>query len=149
MVQYAHTPWRDRAELLKVRQQFYPPAPPPAQAAAGSATTGHGNLSQQQEQIELEQQNAVSRVSMWMQRGSCPHMVESTGLITAAMLNDTHETRTRSNRPSPAIRLAYSAAFSRYVHASQGFFFLSFLPFGSLLTSAPDLAGVSPRDDLF
>lgn len=115
MVQYAHTPWRNRAELLKVRRQFYPPAS--ADEAAGSAADGSPH--EEQQQTELEQQNAVARVSMWMQRGSCPHMVESTGLITAAMLNDLEETRTRSNRPSPAIRLAYSAAFSRYVYASS------------------------------
>lgn len=52
---------------------------------------------------------------MWMQRGGCPHLVESTALLTAAILSDLHETRTGVHSSSYAIRAAYSAAFSRYV----------------------------------
>ena len=122
MVQYIHTPWRDRAELLKVRSQFYPsPPPPPLQPSmvadvpsnggAATATTPKTDT----EAAEAEQQHAVSRVSMWMQRGGCPHLVESTALLTAAILSDLHETRARVNSSSYAIRAAYSAAFSRYV----------------------------------
>ncbi|KAJ8132828.1 hypothetical protein O1611_g792 [Lasiodiplodia mahajangana] len=50
-----------------------------------------------------------------MQRGGCPHLVESTALLTAAVLSDLHESRTRANSSSYAIRAAYSAAFSRFV----------------------------------
>jgi hypothetical protein len=67
------------------------------------------------QEAEKRQQQAVSRVSMWMQRGGCPHMIESTALLTAAILSDLHESRTRANSSSYAIRAAYSAAFSRYV----------------------------------
>lgn len=35
---------------------------------------------------------AVARVSMWMQRGNCPHMVESTALLMAAILSDEEQT---------------------------------------------------------
>ncbi|KAI1132006.1 Las1-like-domain-containing protein [Nemania abortiva] len=66
-------------------------------------------------EAEKRQQQAVSRVSMWMQRGGCPHLVESTALLTAAVLSDLHESRTRANSSSYAIRAAYSAAFSRFV----------------------------------
>ncbi|RYP24541.1 hypothetical protein DL765_000561 [Monosporascus sp. GIB2] len=101
MVQYIHTPWRDRAELLRVRQQFYPS--PPAEAPTVTA------------EDEAKQQHAVSRVSMWMQRGGCPHLVESTALLVAAILSDLHDTRTGASSSSYAIRAAYSAAFSRFV----------------------------------
>lgn len=108
MVQYIHTPWRDRSELLNIRQQFYPspPSQPLTDVTTAATTTAAG---------EAEQHHAVSRVSMWMQRGSCPHLVESTALLTAAILSDLHETRTGANSSSYAIRATYSAAFSRYV----------------------------------
>ncbi|OTB05842.1 hypothetical protein M426DRAFT_319526 [Hypoxylon sp. CI-4A] len=138
MVQYLHTPWRDRAELLRVRQQFYPSPPPTTNAitASGSwagfqqdrdvraaaADVDEDDYGQDTEartkaakDEEAAKQHAVSRVSMWMQRGGCPHLVESTALLMAAVLSDLHETRTRANSSSYAIRAAYSAAFSRFV----------------------------------
>lgn len=70
-----------------------------------------------------EKQKAVARVSMWMQRGGCPHMVESTALLTAAILSDevnggtdvgigVEDGAARASR-GYAVRAAYSAAFSR------------------------------------
>ncbi|KAI1076267.1 Las1-domain-containing protein [Whalleya microplaca] len=122
MVQYIHTPWRDRAELLKVRGQFYPSPPSPSAANDGNSALINERRRSQEDRdaeddvrIEAEQQHAVSRVSMWMQRGGCPHLVESTALLMAAILSDLHETRTRANSSSYAIRAAYSAAFSRFV----------------------------------
>ncbi|KAH9909984.1 Las1-domain-containing protein [Xylariomycetidae sp. FL2044] len=129
MVQYIHTPWRDRTELLEVRQQFYPGSPSSTGAIITTTTTttttsitgltddddGGGDHHLRAEEAERQQQHAVSRVSMWMQRGGCPHLVESTALLTAAILSDLHETRTRANSSSYAIRAAYSAAFSRFV----------------------------------
>ncbi|KAL7625408.1 Cytoplasmic glyoxalase II [Parahypoxylon ruwenzoriense] len=157
MVQYIHTPWRDRAELLKVRQQFYPSPPPititttTTTATATATATGGDNspigslqerCSEQKflfsgdggddddgeagaevragegtwaEMEEAAQQYAVSRVAMWMQRGGCPHLVESTALLMAAVLSDVRETRARANSSSYALRAAYSAAFSRFV----------------------------------
>ncbi|ORY71688.1 Las1-like-domain-containing protein [Pseudomassariella vexata] len=104
MVQYIHTPWRDQAALLEVRGQFYP---------ATQSTTD--DITDQQAAAEEQQRHAVSRVAVWVQRGSCPHMVESTSLLMAALLDDFQEARTRSSSASSAVRLAYSAAFSRFV----------------------------------
>ncbi|KAI0129325.1 Las1-domain-containing protein [Hypoxylon sp. NC0597] len=116
MVQYLHTPWRDRAELLKVRRQFYPS--PPTGPQHNQYEDDNNNDDDDDEKTAKEEaakQHAVSRVSMWMQRGGCPHLVESTALLMAAILSDLHETRTRANSSSYAIRAAYSAAFSRFV----------------------------------
>ncbi|KAK4227658.1 Las1-like-domain-containing protein [Podospora fimiseda] len=100
MVQYVFTPWRSRDELLTVRNQFYPP-PPATQTTFTSA-----------EHSKTEKQKAVSRVSMWMHRGGCPHIIESTALLTAAILSDLDNVDGES---SYAVRAAYSAAFSRFV----------------------------------
>lgn len=141
MVQYIHTPWRDRAELLKVRRQFYPYPPPPPTA---SSITAGPQESQDHEQddddeteaaAEAEKQRAVSRVSMWMQRGGCPHLVESTALLMAAVLSDLHESRTRANSSSYAIRAAYSAAFSRYVTIASCLFDFFFSLYIKTITS--------------
>ncbi|KAI8951360.1 Las1-like-domain-containing protein [Xylaria longipes] len=121
MVQYIHTPWRDQEELSRVRQQFYPSLSPPPHANAKPNNvptvphSGDENADALALDAEMQQQQAVSRVSMWMQRGGCPHLVESTALLTAAVLSDLHESRTRANSSSYAIRAAYSAAFSRFV----------------------------------
>ena len=68
---------------------------------------------------------------MWMQRGGCPHMVESTALLVAAGLSDSgvslgslgggggEDGRGRGDNGVEraaggyAVRAAYSAAFSR------------------------------------
>jgi ribosomal biogenesis protein LAS1 len=89
MVQYIITPWRSQAELLKVRQQFYP---------AENDVSG----------VE-EKKEAVARVSVWMQRGNCPHLVESTAILMSALLND------GVGNSSYCVRAAYAAAFCRYV----------------------------------
>ncbi|KAM7209162.1 Pre-rRNA-processing protein las1 [Naviculisporaceae sp. PSN 640] len=121
MVQYIFTPWRDRSELLMVRRQFYP-----------VRTRQHHHQQRQQEQQppqadldliittpeEKEASSAaVARVSMWMQRGNCPHLVESTALLMAAILDDEWQSSPSSvsSGSSYAVRAAYSAAFSRFV----------------------------------
>ncbi|KAI2623325.1 Las1-domain-containing protein [Hypoxylon sp. NC1633] len=115
MVQYIHTPWRDRAELLKVRQQFYPSASSSSADSQNDRDDGDDDDETREVSEEAAKQHAVSRVSMWMQRGGCPHMVESTALLMAAILSDARETRARTNSSSYATRAAYSAAFSRFV----------------------------------
>ncbi|KFY83954.1 hypothetical protein V500_09752 [Pseudogymnoascus sp. VKM F-4518 (FW-2643)] len=91
MVQYIITPWRDRDELIKVRQAFYQKpsngGPPDKEAW----------------------QNAVALVSVWAQRGNCPHLIESTALLISASVND------RPGSSAYAVRAAYSAAFCRFV----------------------------------
>ena len=89
MVQYIITPWRNRRELLAVRRAFY--SPPGVSKVAN----------------DTEQHEAVERVSVWVQRGNCPHSVESTALLVSAMLNEAAGTS------AYAMRAAYSAAFSR------------------------------------
>ncbi|KAH6658346.1 Las1-like-domain-containing protein [Truncatella angustata] len=119
MVQYIHTPWRDRAELLKVRAQFYPSSPHASTTivrTASANTTPSVNAATSfgiRDEAESGQRHAVARVAMWVQRGSCPHMVESTGLLMAAILDDLQAQG--STGGTSAVRLAYSAAFSRFV----------------------------------
>ncbi|KAJ0162146.1 hypothetical protein CTA2_5046 [Colletotrichum tanaceti] len=189
MVQYILTPWRDRRELLKVRQQFYPaalppaalpsadyassaalpasatatvatassapvsasglptappttrtqgvlvPAPTPAPTSTGgespmtSAIGGSSSPNVDNDRPLLlllaAQHHAVARVSMWMQRGNCPHMVESTALLTAAILSDGES---QGSAGTYAVRAAYAAAFSRYVCSLSLSLFLSLAP---------------------
>jgi len=87
MVQYVITPWRDGDELIKVRQAFYQP------------------LSNDDD----ARRKAVALVSIWVQRGNCPHLIESTALLVSAQLNDT------SGNSAYAVRAAYSASFCRFV----------------------------------
>lgn len=124
MVQFVFTPWRNRAELLKVRSQLYPstqgtPPPPPTPHQRWTAA-------------ELQDiQRAVARVFMWVHRGNCPHVVESTAMLMSAVLLDRrHTTRRRqdyeddddsstSSRDDAAseygVRAAYLTAFTRFV----------------------------------
>ncbi|KAI9743161.1 MAG: rRNA-processing protein las1 [Claussenomyces sp. TS43310] len=91
MVQYVITPWRDRHELLDVRNVFYPSSIPKEIDAA------------------QEKSRAVALVSVWVQRGNCPHLVESTALLVSAGLNDA------VGISAYAVRAAYSTAFCRFV----------------------------------
>lgn len=114
MVQYVFTPWRDRQELLLVRHQFFASAADRTQSSRRQDGRPDASGSRPE-----QQHRAVARVSMWMQRGGCPHMVESTALLTAAVLSD--EERDAEGRAGEsaaaaatyAVRAAYSAAFSR------------------------------------
>ncbi|RAL64822.1 hypothetical protein DID88_001419 [Monilinia fructigena] len=90
MVQYVITPWRTRRELIKVREKLY----------QNTETTPPNDTHRRQ---------AVCLISVWMQRGNCPHLVESTAIITSAILNDI------PGNSSYCVRAAYSAAFSRFV----------------------------------
>ncbi|KAK3373872.1 Las1-like-domain-containing protein [Lasiosphaeria ovina] len=138
MVQYIFTPWRERGELLAVRQQFYPNRnkddDDSQQRQTIPAQNGDAHTKRQQ-----NQQRAVARVSVWMHRGNCPHMVESTALLTAAILGDQQlvaspaaaaddwlagggpvsvsgsRSGSALSSSSYAVRAAYSAAFSRFV----------------------------------
>lgn len=95
MVQYILTPWRNRAELLLVRRQFY----------------GSSPYSEQADEAPDRRHDAVARVGMWIQRGNCPHMVESTMLLMAAVLSDEREGKSASE--GFTARGAYAMAFSR------------------------------------
>ncbi|KAL7816903.1 Las1-like domain-containing protein [Trichoderma aethiopicum] len=185
MVQYVFTPWRDRQELLLVREQFYgsgaltqavgasgriqggaayshyqrqhqqqqqPKGQDQSRAFDGGRDADADEQQQQQqgnrgreeegqglnqgdarrgttaaaaaastnrqasrEQADGEKHKAVGRVSMWMQRGNCPHMVESTALLMAAVLSDEAAATGNAGASTYAVRAAYAAAFSRFV----------------------------------
>jgi hypothetical protein len=87
MVQYVINPWRNHGELLRVRRHLYPiPGTP---------------------DDDSSRRHAVAQVSVWMQRGNCPHLVESTAILTSAILNDV------PGNSAYCVRAAYSAAFCR------------------------------------
>ncbi|KAJ5050581.1 uncharacterized protein L3040_002458 [Drepanopeziza brunnea f. sp. 'multigermtubi'] len=92
MVQYVITPWRHARDLLAVRADFYP-----------------GPRRQDLDVVRERRHAAAARVAVWMQRGNCPHLVESTALLTAAMLND------GKGNATYCVRAAYAAAFCRFV----------------------------------
>ncbi|EPE29529.1 hypothetical protein GLAREA_00689 [Glarea lozoyensis ATCC 20868] len=87
MVQYVITPWRHQSELIEVREKLY----------------GNGKE-------VAAMRDAVDLVGVWMQRGNCPHLVESTALLVAAVLNDR-----RGGNSTYCVRAAYGGAFSRFV----------------------------------
>jgi ribosomal biogenesis protein LAS1 len=86
-------------------------APPPEHGG------GNGEEDDDAQDEEYKQKAfAVARVSMWMQRGGCPHMVESTALLMAAILSEGGAGRGDGAERAArgyAVRAAYSAAFSR------------------------------------
>lgn len=130
MVQYVITPWRDRRELLAVRAQFYPTI----SSTSNSSYHRSPSISSLSEQQLQDQHDAVSRVHMWTLRGGCPHLVESTALLTAAMLNEVEGELKGHGTRDFTLRLAYSTAFSRLVLSVFLFgvpIFLSHLPFSS------------------
>lgn len=112
MVQYIITPWRSRRELLDVRSQIF------RDRDDGQAlTVGNGAGPQD------ARRDAVARIAMWVQRGGCPHIVESTALLVSAVLADEDGVGDRSEAGEAAGRLAcraaYAAAFSRCVLISS------------------------------
>ncbi|CAG8956594.1 hypothetical protein HYFRA_00011905 [Hymenoscyphus fraxineus] len=58
-----------------------------------------------------------------VQRGNCPHLVESTALLAAAVLNDE-----RGGNSSYCVRAAYGGAFCRYQGADRVFWFEATIP---------------------
>lgn len=128
MVQFIFTPWRDRAELLRVRSQFYPSSSSSSSssssAAAAFPTTAAGDLSSQPpwrtpaELAAVEQ--AIARVFMWVHRGHCPHVVESTALLLSALVLDAaaappHNNNNNGAVAGAAVRASYLVAFTRFV----------------------------------
>ncbi|KAI9816871.1 MAG: rRNA-processing protein las1 [Pycnora praestabilis] len=87
MPQIAITPWRDETELIKVRAQFYP--------------TSNSQHDQRRKAIDM------ASIKRW---GFLPHAVESTALLTDAILHDNPEKVSINS-----IRAVYSTAFCRFV----------------------------------
>jgi ribosomal biogenesis protein LAS1 len=113
MVQYVFTPWRDRQELLRVRRQLYPRPPPPSNDNSPAAPAPVDAAE------NAEKHRAIARVLMWTHRGGCPHMVESTALLMAAILQDGATGARGRGRGSSAaaedyaVLAAYLTAFTR------------------------------------
>lgn len=117
MVQFVFTPWRNRAELLKVRSQLYP-------SSSQSTPPTPPTPNQKWTAAELQDiQKAIARVFMWVHRGNCPHVVESTAMLMSAVLLDrrhTHHHRNHHGSDDDAaseygVRAAYLTAFTRFV----------------------------------
>jgi len=104
MVQYIVTPWRNRCELLEVKEALYQTS-----ASSSKKRSRDESKSEGKEGIREQKRYAVAKVAVWMQRGNCPHLVESTAILTSAVLNDLPDTETY------CVRAAYAAAFCRFV----------------------------------
>ncbi|CEL03380.1 hypothetical protein ASPCAL04535 [Aspergillus calidoustus] len=89
MAKFIFTPWKHHSDLLTVRSQFYPDPEydGPDMRSAACATVG-----------------------AWKLRGTLPHPVEATALLTDAILHDD----ARENSVF-SIRATYAAAFCRFV----------------------------------
>ena len=103
MSRYTITPWRTHSDLLAVRQQLYP-----------YNTNTNSTHSQNQNETHTttidHRPQAVSRIMAWKLRGNLPHAVESTALLTDAIL---HHDLTLNSIFS--VRAVYAAAFTRFV----------------------------------
>lgn len=124
MVQFVFTPWRNRAELLKVRSQLYPSS---SQSTPPTPPTPHHKWTASELQ---DIQKAIARVFMWVHRGNCPHVVESTAMLMSAVLLDRRHTHHHRNHHGSdddgsthdddaaseyGVRAAYLTAFTRFV----------------------------------
>lgn len=89
MAKVIFTPWKEQAQLLAVRSQFYPP---PSYEGPD------------------QRSSACSTVALWKLHGNLPHPVEATALLTEAILHDE-----ASKHSIFSIRATYSAAFCRFV----------------------------------
>lgn len=139
MVQFVFTPWRDRAELLRVRAQLYPRLAPGSdgkddkkdKAGEANVTTATGGSSSDStaeiasggisppsrwwsspEELR-EAERAVARVLMWVHRGGCPHVVESTALLMSAMIFDARGGHDAV--AGAAVAAGYLVGFTRFV----------------------------------
>ena len=118
MVQYSITPWRTPSDLLSIRSAFYPFGDPSSLHAI------HQNslLSQNPQQIAIlnaAKSRAIALVSLYVQRGNCPHLLASTSLLIGASLLDSQSlggsTTGAHGRQSDALKCSYAAAFGRFV----------------------------------
>lgn len=87
MVQFVFTPWRDRAELLRVREQLYPAFATTTSSPTTANTTTPTPWWSSAEELQAVEK-ALARVFMWVHRGGCPHVVESTALLMSAIVFD-------------------------------------------------------------
>lgn len=126
MVQFVFTPWHNRAELLRVRQQLFPASRFSTHRSPAAAPPEEPWWATETELHDMER--AIARVFMWVHRGGCPHVVESTALLMAAIVFD-------ARGPHDAVAQAavvsgYLVGFTRYVLvffvSCHALFFFSF-----------------------
>jgi len=103
MSRYTITPWRTQSDLLAVRQQLYSLN---TNSSHNQDPNQNGN---RDAYLDLRHQ-AVSRIMAWKLRGNLPHAVESTALLTDAILH--HDLSINSIF---SVRAVYAAAFTRFV----------------------------------
>ncbi|CAK4030148.1 Pre-rRNA-processing las1 [Lecanosticta acicola] len=96
MARYTITPWRSQSDLLRVRNQLY--------------NLSGTNQRYSQEEIDNSRRDAVNQIMSWKMRGNLPHAVESTALLTDALLH-----QQVPGNSSFGVRAVYSAAFTRFV----------------------------------
>ncbi|TQS35131.1 hypothetical protein Golomagni_04456 [Golovinomyces magnicellulatus] len=116
MVQYVITPWYHAQELVQIRHQFYAQYNKFHSETFPCGATANGGGSGGEEEIDNDDDNlrqvnikqAVARVHVWMSRGNCPHLVESTAILNSAILHDR-----RGGFESYCLRAVYANAFSR------------------------------------
>ncbi|KAL2821513.1 Las1-like-domain-containing protein [Aspergillus granulosus] len=89
MAKFIFTPWKYHSDLLAVRSQFYPDP--------------------EYDGPDLRAQ-ACATVGAWKLRGTLPHPVEATALLTDAILHDNAQENSVFS-----IRATYAAAFCRFV----------------------------------
>lgn len=101
MSRYTITPWRTHSDLLAVRQQLY---------SLNNENNNNNNNNNPTPPPEDLRRPAVSRIMAWKLRGNLPHAVESTALLTDAILH--HDLTVNSIF---SVRAVYAAAFTRFV----------------------------------
>lgn len=116
-LQIIWTPWRNHSELLNVREWFYAPSasyeptdPKSRRKACDQVSTSMHHTHQPQPIIL----KTISQVSAWKLRGNLPHAIESTWLLTEAILIDEVQ-KPVEQIPIFAIKASYIAALTRYV----------------------------------
>ena len=103
MSRYTITPWRTHSDLLAARQQLY----------SLNTNPTHNQNPNQNENLNTNpdlRAQAVARIMAWKLRGNLPHAVESTALLTDAILH--HDLSINSIF---SVRAVYAAAFTRFV----------------------------------
>ena len=121
MVQYSIIPWRHASDLLSIRSAFYPfgdPSSPHAIHQTSLLSQGSAECSSQTAILNAAKSRAISLVSLYVERGNCPHLLASTSLLVSASLLDTQSQGDRTGRhwrQSDALKCAYAASFGRFV----------------------------------
>jgi ribosomal biogenesis protein LAS1 len=110
-VQVIWTPWRHHGELVDVQERLFPPSP--SNEKEGSKM--RREACDQVIYCTITTLRCVLtmhlQISAWKLRGNLPHAVESTWLLTEALLTDEIQANLI---PIFAVKAAYITAISRY-----------------------------------